>query len=109
MKKSATAILFLLPLAFVTPGLADPWKDESGHGRGHHGHWHDDEWKEEYYDGNCKVERKAKHGKYKEEIKCDEPHHVAPPPVYVAPPAPVVVVPPPPSSGRIIVDISLGR
>lgn len=50
------------------PALADPWKDESGHGRG----W-DGERKEEFWDGNCKVERKwGRSGEYKEKRKCKE-------------------------------------
>lgn len=54
---------------FCVPALADPDKDESGHGRGK-----DREHKEEYRDGNCKVERKwEKDGGYKEERKCDGP------------------------------------
>jgi hypothetical protein len=53
---------------------ADPWKDESGHGR-----WRDDarvyaynkDYKEEYWEGDCKVERKwSRDGEYKEERKC---------------------------------------
>lgn len=82
------ALLLTLPLT----ALADPWKDESGHGkrRGHHQR----EYKEEYWDGNCKVERKLeKSGEYKEERKCKgRPYsHYEPAPVYV--PAPVVVEP----------------
>ena len=72
-----------LPLAIAALPLiaaADPWKDESGHGRGYgygygydHGHR---EYKEEYWDGNCKVERKLeKSGEYKEERKCKAPRH----------------------------------
>lgn len=51
------------------------------------------EYKEKYYDGNCKVERKFKDGEYKEKRKCREPEYAAyePAPVYV--PAPVVVQP----------------
>ncbi|WP_425462819.1 hypothetical protein [Methylibium rhizosphaerae] len=46
---------------------ADPGKDESGHGRGKR------EYKEEFRDGNCKVERKwEKDGEYKEERKCKD-------------------------------------
>ncbi|WP_207457923.1 glycine zipper 2TM domain-containing protein [Azospirillum sp. SYSU D00513] len=98
---------------------ADPWKDESGHGRYRHGHHHEGEWrgdrdggrrgdraewKEEYWDGNCKVERKwERDGDYKEERKCKggrddhrhrEPVYVVPPPA----PAPVYAVPAPQNS-----------
>ena len=78
---------------------ADPYKDESGHGKGRHGH---KAYKEEYWDGQCKVERKwEKNGGYKEERKCkgrqahrhdyDEPRYVSPQPgVIVQPPAVVI-------------------
>lgn len=53
---------------------ADSWKDESGHGKGR---GHSREFKEEYLDGNCKVERKLeKSGEYKEERKCKPPREV---------------------------------
>nr|WP_240531474.1 hypothetical protein [Variovorax boronicumulans] len=80
--------------------MADPHKDESGHGRGKG--WHKDrEHKEEYWDGRCKVERKwDKDGEYKEERKCkgkqarvrnDAPYYAEPQPVYVAPRPGVIV------------------
>lgn len=80
------ALLLALPLAVQ----ADSWKDESGHGKGRR------EYKEEYWDGNCKVERKwKKNGEYKEERKCKAPAHVyyEPAPVYMTAPPPVVVDP----------------
>jgi len=59
------------------PVLADPWKDESGKGRwGHEGRGYraynmDREYKQEYRQGNCKIERKwERNGEYKEERKC---------------------------------------
>jgi len=75
----------LLPTLLIAAPLT-VHADKGGHGR--------HEFKEKYYDGNCKVERKFKDGKYKEKRKCREPEHVvhAPSPVYV--PAPVVVPPP---------------
>lgn len=84
------ALLLVLPAAVH----ADPWKDESGHGKGKKHERR--EFKEEYWDGNCKVERKLeKNGEYKEERKCKpvrrgqyEHDHV-----YVPAPAPVVVEP----------------
>jgi hypothetical protein len=80
------ALCALLPLIAV----ADPGKDESGHGKHRK---HRAEFKEEYWDGNCKVERKLeKNGDYKEERKCKGAHRAAAP-VYV--PAPVVVQPAP--------------
>jgi surface antigen len=73
------------------PVLADSDKDENGHGHRRHGHY---EGKEEYWDGDCKVERKwKKNGDYKEERKCKGHgyghHHDNPPPPQV-----VVVLPP---------------
>lgn len=53
-------------LAITPAALADDDKDEGGKGR-YRGH----ERKEEFWDGNCKVERKwEKNGDYKEERKC---------------------------------------
>jgi hypothetical protein len=65
--------------AMTMPAAADPWKDESGHGRWRHG---DGEWKEEYRDGDCKIERKwERGGEYKEEVECDGHYggYLAPP------------------------------
>jgi hypothetical protein len=72
-----------LAVPIATAG-ADPWKDESGHGRdrGYSRHYDRDdddrgrgrrggERKVEYDDGRCKVERKwGRGGEYKEERKC---------------------------------------
>lgn len=61
---------------------------EHGHGHGHaYGH---DKHKEKYWDGNCEVERKFKHGEYEEKRKCREPENV-------------VIVPAPPPPQRIAV------
>lgn len=83
----ASAVLLAAPLS----SWADRDKDESGHGR--HGY----SFKEEYWDGQCKVERKFKrNGEFKEERKCRAPVAYAPAvvvPVHVPPPA-VVVHPP---------------
>lgn len=100
--KLSLAVMATLLLASATAS-ADPWKDESGHGKGRK---HDrSEYKEEFRDGNCKVERKwERGGDYKEERKCrspravyrDQPQHgyyeqapvyvpAAPPSVYVEP------------------------
>lgn len=67
--------ILLLPIMLITlplTALADPWTDESGHGKGR---GHDRrEYKEEYWDGNCKVKRKQdKNGEYEEERKCRAP------------------------------------
>lgn len=86
-----SAVLFALATVSFA-ALADRDKDESGHGKHHHGRH---EYKQEYWDGNCKVEIKQKNGDYKEERKCRGPQHVhAPAPVYVVP-QPVVVAPQP--------------
>ncbi|MBP2236588.1 hypothetical protein J2Z31_003102 [Sinorhizobium kostiense] len=56
--------------------VADPWKDESGHGRWHSYRYYDEPryerraYKEEYRRGRCKIERKWDDDEYKEEIKC---------------------------------------
>jgi hypothetical protein len=71
--------------ATAIPALADPDKDESGHGRkyGNAYHWKGDHrdmrshGKEEFWDGDCKVERKwGKDGDFKEERKCRSGPHV---------------------------------
>jgi hypothetical protein len=62
----------------ASPALADPWKDESGKGRwggdrGYYGRSYNEarEYKQEYRQGNCKIERKwERGGDYKEEVKC---------------------------------------
>lgn len=62
------ALFLLLTLASMSSvAMADPWKDESGKGR------HGREYKQEYWDGNCKVEQKWKKGEYKEKRKCKRP------------------------------------
>ncbi|HEV2611213.1 MAG TPA: hypothetical protein VGU61_13165 [Noviherbaspirillum sp.] len=94
MKSIRVLLLPIMLLALPSIALADPWKDESGHGKGRK---HDRrEFKEEYWDGNCKVERKLeKNGEYKEERKCKGPHHghYRQAPVYVPAPPPIVVEP----------------
>ncbi len=76
--KTISKFLFAFALASL-PALsaADPWKDESGHGKGH-GHGRDrHDYKDEYWDGHCKVERKLeRNGEYKEERKCQLPRNV---------------------------------
>jgi hypothetical protein len=81
-----TAALSLLLVEWAGSASADPWKDESGKGRWRggyersydgpvrgYGYGHERPrrerraFKEEYYDGRCKVER---NGDYKEERKC---------------------------------------
>jgi hypothetical protein len=101
-------IVCVAVLAFAnasTPVFADPDKDESGHGRYEKGGrgYKGGEYKETYWDGNCKVERKwEKNGKYKEERKCEGPRHYGnyPPHPYQEPgvviqPPGIVIQPPP--------------
>lgn len=95
-------VFALLLFAGATwPVAADPWKDESGHGR------RGREWKQEFHDGNCKIERKwEKDGGYKEERKCSRLPDGAiagmPPPAYRGEPRPPVPrsAPVPPSDDR---------
>jgi hypothetical protein len=87
MRSLHAVLLPILLCAVPLIASADSWKDEGGHGRGH-GHG---KHKEEYWDGNCKVERKfGKDGEYKEKRKCRAPEreYYQPVPVYV--PAPPV-------------------
>lgn len=73
----STALMFT-----GTPALADPWKDESGHGewRGEHRahahgrqYAHAREHKEEYRYGPCAIEREwERDGDYKEEWECED-------------------------------------
>lgn len=82
-----TTRLLLLPAVLIAFAPA-AWSD---HGKGfREGRG---EYKEEYWDGHCKVERKFKrNGDYKEERKCKgAPHAYHPAPVYVPAPATVVV------------------
>ena len=75
--------------------LADPWKDESGHGKRHYDEHYGGDYKEEYWDGNCKVERKWEgNGDYKEERKCKTPRYRQPVvvPGYPVYPEPGIVI-----------------
>jgi surface antigen len=83
-------ILLAAVAVLAGPAWADRDDDDHhGHGHGHGKHKH----KEEYWDGNCKVERKWKHGEYEEKRKCKAPERVVivqpqpqPQVVYVYPP-----------------------
>lgn len=85
--KIAGLVLTLVAAMTIAAGTAaaDPWKDESGHGRWipryHERHdWNPrrhyrehrfrSAYKEEFRRGNCKIERKWDADEYKEEIKC---------------------------------------
>jgi hypothetical protein len=89
MNKLHLLLLPTLLVSFHLSASADPGK---------HG-----EYKEKYWDGNCKVERKVKKdGEYKEKRKCKsdkdgydeaEPRYVEPAAVYVPASPPVLVEP----------------
>jgi hypothetical protein len=73
------ALIVVGTAMLANPALADPWKDESGKGRwGPHrdrGYYrsynYDRDYKQEFYRGPCKIERKwERNGEYKEETKC---------------------------------------
>ncbi|MDE3873762.1 hypothetical protein I7G55_06470 [Sinorhizobium meliloti] len=77
MKIVTTAISVGVALTGIAGmAFADPWKDESGHGRWRGGGYYDGPryerraFKEEYRRGRCKIERKWDDDEYKEEIKC---------------------------------------
>ncbi|MDX3905561.1 MAG: hypothetical protein QHC78_07715 [Pigmentiphaga sp.] len=89
-------LTLLVPLALglgAAQAHADPWKDESGHG--YRGKYKGREYKEEYWDGPCRIERKWKgNGEYKEERKCkDRPSYYGGGGVYY-PAEPAIVITP---------------
>lgn len=58
--------------------------------------YHKREYKEEFWDGNCKVEREWEDGKYKEERECKgPPRPYRPQRAATRPPAPAVMLPAP--------------
>lgn len=96
--KWLTPSLLAVMVAFAAmPASADPDRDESGHGRKSERRVHQGgEYKEEYRDGNCKVERKwERNGGYKEETKCKGPRGPAPRTDHERPRGAGVIVTPP--------------
>jgi opacity protein-like surface antigen len=99
MKCIASLFIGAVLASVSTSALADPWKDESGHGR--YGRYGGGEYKEEYWDGHCKVKRKWDGDEYKEERKCKRPRRavvIEPPldhPSVIIDPYGVVIQPPP--------------
>lgn len=92
MQRILALVSICLPVALIATPLTS-----QAHDHRHH-HHHKREHKEEYWDGQCKVERKWKgNGEYKEKRKCKSrpAAYYAPHPVYVAPPQPVYVTPQP--------------
>lgn len=84
LRFASLPVLLLLALSVAAPvASADDDDDDDRRGRHKHG-----KHKETYWDGNCKVERKWKHGEYEEKRKCKG----GGPAVVHA--APVVVYPP---------------
>jgi len=85
---AALGATLLFPLAVRADN--DHGHDNHGHGHGNkHGHHNHTE---KFWEGNCLVERKWKHGEYEEKRKCKAPQRVV---VVPAPaPTPVVVYPP---------------
>lgn len=88
--------LALAAAAGVLAGAPARADDDGHHGRGH-GHG---KHKEAYWDGDCKVERKWKHGEYEEKRKCKGHAHgrervyVVPGQPAAAPVQPIAVYPP---------------
>jgi surface antigen len=81
----------LILLAAAAVALSVP----VAHARDHdddHGHGHGNGKKEEYWDGNCHVERKWKHGEVEEKRTCRAPQRVVVVPAQPAPPPPPQVV-----------------
>lgn len=90
MRKIATLLLPAILFTMSSIAFADPDKDESGHDRKHDRR----NQKVEFWDGNCKVERKfEKDGGYKEKRKCkgNQGYYTQAQPVYA--PTPVYVEP----------------
>lgn len=95
MKAFHLTLALFVAVSGAEVAAADPWKDESGHGRWMEHYGRDDEhreglferlrrrerhaYKEEYWEGGCKVERKWDEDGYEEEVKCK---HDARPPAY---------------------------
>ncbi|UTW08677.1 hypothetical protein [Pseudomonas benzenivorans] len=56
-------LLFAMAGGWLSPVSAD------------HRHTHEHEkWKDEFWDGPCRVKREYDHGDYKEEVKCPDGH-----------------------------------
>ena len=93
MHKILSILSICLPAALLTAPLSS-----FAHDHGHRHHHHKRDYKEEYWDGQCKVERKwKKNGEYKEKRKCKDSPVVyrAPQPVYMTPPPAVYIAPQP--------------
>lgn len=89
-------LLATAAIVFAAPAARAHGHDDDDHDRGH-GHAYGHRHEEEFWDGNCKVERKWHHGEYEEIRKCRPPERIvlepAPPPP-PPPPEAVYVYPP---------------
>jgi hypothetical protein len=65
--RTRAIFVVLLVVGIVGPALGDDWKDKSGQGR-----WWRGEWKEEFWDGPCRVKLEAKRREFKREVKCKD-------------------------------------
>jgi surface antigen len=93
MPATCKSLAFPFTLALISFGFASSAMADNDHGKGHGNKHHGREHKEEFWDGNCKVERKwEKDGDYKEKRTCNAPHARSAAPVVVQP---VTVVYPP--------------
>jgi hypothetical protein len=82
MKRTFALLSICIPAALAMAPLVGHADDDD-----HHHYRHRREHKEEYWDGQCKVERKWKeNGEYKEKRKCKDRGYYQGQPVYVAPP-----------------------
>jgi hypothetical protein len=59
-------ILVIFCIGIATTALGDDWKEQSGKGQ-----WWQGDYKEEYWDGPCKVKLEAERDEFKEEVKCE--------------------------------------
>ncbi|TIM04781.1 hypothetical protein [Mesorhizobium sp.] len=79
MKVLVTLMAGIAMAGCISMAAADPWKDESGHGKWQ-GRYQDEDdyerkrerysYKKEFRRGNCKIDRKWEGDEYKEEVKC---------------------------------------
>lgn len=85
MKAVHLTVALFVAVSGAGVAAADPWKDESGHGRWIERYEHDRDregffnrlrhhdqhaYREEYWEGGCKIERKWDEDGYEEEVKC---------------------------------------
>ncbi|SPD45891.1 hypothetical protein [Cupriavidus neocaledonicus] len=103
MKPRLLVSLVVLPVllgAFCASAHADDdWDDDDRYYGRHHGRYDKgDDYKEEFWVGNCKIKRKWKdNGEYKEVRKCkDRPvvYQLPPPPPVYYQPEPALVISP---------------